>query len=106
MHPLDQKPTRPAGVKIGSSTRDEFGAKLREPCWRNRLQDSAIELPDTGHRIGEILGPEHPDTLDTMINLAATYLLAGRNADAIDLGKSSIERRRPEASAMNSPDSN
>ena len=53
-----------------------------------RLSLQAVEI------CTEILGDEHPHTLKTMNNLAATYRAQGRTGDAAALHEEVLEKRR------------
>jgi len=41
-----------------------------------------------------VLGPEHPDTLINIANLALTYMDRGRWGEAEELGKEVLETRK------------
>jgi hypothetical protein len=59
-----------------------------------------MQVMDTSLRV---LGPEHPDTLTSMNDLAHTYHLEGRSDEAIELMKHAVTLY-PRAFGANHPD--
>src|SRR5262249_54081366 len=54
-------------------------------------------------RYTDRLGPEHPDTLSSMNNLALSYDVLGRHAEALKLGQETLALRKAKLSP-NHPD--
>ena len=50
--------------------------------------------PVTADQISKVLGPEHPDTLGTMNNVAHSYFAAGRWDEALKLREEVLVLRR------------
>ncbi len=64
----------------------------------NALGDSATQAILTGEPLtadyARVLGPDHPDTLQSRNNLAAAYVAAGRAAEAIPLHEQTLATRK------------
>src|SRR5208282_2765431 len=74
-----------------ASIMDRVGWFLRED---GKLSDSERLSLRASEISAEILGPEHPDTLRSMDNLAITYRDQGRAAEAAALQEEVLEKRR------------
>ena len=75
-----------------ASIRDSLGLSylyLGEPAWRSASTSVALAL-----RRQAKLGPDHPDTLTSMNDLAVSYRAAGRLADALALHEETLKRRQ------------
>jgi tetratricopeptide (TPR) repeat protein len=90
-----------AAAKIGDRFRDQplVEAAIRmaigngyQTLWANQLAEShlkrAVALRES------YLGPDHPETVNSIENLAVVYSWLGRHADAIDLYKRVVESSR------------
>jgi tetratricopeptide (TPR) repeat protein len=76
---------------VEASIRDTLGgsyAYLGEPALAIRQIERALSLRRT------VRGPDHPETLSTMNNLALAYQDAGRLADSLTLLKDTLERSK------------
>jgi serine/threonine protein kinase/tetratricopeptide (TPR) repeat protein len=61
---------------------------------RGRIDAEALEMAKSASEgLARILGPDHPDTLNSRNNLAMAYLDAGRTAEAIALLEPTLARK-------------
>ena len=61
---------------------------LHPPCGIRRNSEppqAALSLSDAVEHLGEVLGPDHPNTKIFRNNLASAYQAAGRSEDATAL---------------------
>jgi len=94
--PRPAAPARPAGTNAGTTNRSPGLARAKRSLDTNALS----RLEQTVQQGKTTLGSEHPETIRSMIDLAAAYSASGRLADALPLAEQTVKLCKSKMGAL------